>query len=237
MGVQRHLVVDLGGLILRFKPYRDAFVVQHALVRLADGEYLRSRLAMLQIERASVDGHAVHEYLQAVLVGLVHDFQVVTEVLPLMGGGKVGAVEYHVGFTAGRYVGHGDALRPVLARQRDLQVGVLHARGAVAQGVLARLVVFGLLLRLVGVVRLPAEEAEDVAPSRRRLIDIYREVGVAVAVAELIREFGEVRLVLVVVALCLRVLPAVLRVYRELGLELCSGHGVLAGEAALDDGA
>ena len=40
MGIQRHLVVDFQGLMLRSEAQLDAFIVQNALVRLVDGDNL-----------------------------------------------------------------------------------------------------------------------------------------------------------------------------------------------------
>ncbi len=109
-----------------------------------------------------------------------------------MGVAQVGTLQHHGGLAAGGDVGHGDARRRVLARQADAHVGLLHLLRAVAKG-RARLVVVRHLLRLVGVVGLSAEDAEEVAVLLRiRVVDGQRQVGVAVAVLNVVFPLGEV---------------------------------------------
>ena len=114
VSVERHLVVDFSRLILRAEAYLDALVVEDALVGLLYGEHLLRGLALVQLYGTAVDRHAVHEYLQTQVVGLLHDEQVVTEVRALVHIGHIGAVERDISLAPGRYVGNGGILRRIL---------------------------------------------------------------------------------------------------------------------------
>ena len=74
---------------------------------------------------------------------------------------------------SGGYVGQYGTLDSDAAVSADLYVGILHLFRSVGENVLSRLVVLGLLFLLIGIVALSAEDTEDVAPARRRLVDIH----------------------------------------------------------------
>ena len=97
---------------------------------------------------------------------------------------------------------------------------------------LSRFVVFRLLLGLVWVVTLSAEEEEDIAPACLRLVDIDREISTLVAVVKYIVELG-ITAFLVAFRLCTRI--AVLRIHREYGLELNARSLVLVRSSQFDD--
>ena len=109
---------------------------------------------------------------------------------------------------------------------------MLHLLRSVRECVLSRFVVFRLLLGLVWVVTLSAEEEEDIAPACLRLVDIDREISTLVAVVKYIVELG-ITAFLVAFRLCTRI--AVLRIHREYGLELNARSLVLVRRSQFDD--
>ncbi len=196
MYVQLALVVDAERLILRFKPYRDAFVVEHALVGLAHGDDLRHRLAGGDVDAAAAGGDAVHQHLQSLLVESLRYIQDVGEVHRLVGCRAVGQVQRELPRAAGGDVGQRGARRPYLTVGADAYDGLLHLLCAVGDDVLLlRLVVFGQHFTLIGVVALAAAQHEDVAPATRRLVDVDAEVGAGIAVVQLIVKLDVMMLV------------------------------------------
>ena len=95
--------------------------------------------------------------------------------------------------------------------------------------------VFRLLLALVGVVALPAKDAEDVAPSTGRLVDIDGEVGSLVPIAEGVFKFCPVLVVLVRVTFRGGHRPSVFSVPHGNGPVCHSSNGGLVAAAQLDD--
>ena len=112
-----------------------------------------------------------------------------------MCGGQVGAVQCQVGLAAGGNVGHGDVLLRGVAVEAHAEVGLLHLlRG----GVELRLgrVIDGGVGSVVGVVGLPAEDAEELGIFIvLRVVLVDGDVGVAIAVLDGVLPLGVVAFV------------------------------------------
>ena len=167
MYVERHFIVNLDRLELRHEPYFQVSIVEHALVGLPHCNDLLHRFSCWNEYRAPVGRHAVHEDFQAHLVSLFLHHDVIAEVEALSGRAKVGEVQRELSGLSRRHITQRDVLGTVVAVavETDADVGALHLLGAVGENVHSLLKVFRFLLALVGVVTLPAKDAEDVAPS------------------------------------------------------------------------
>ena len=132
MYAQQYLVVDNRRLVLRHEPYLDAVVVEDRLVGLTDGNHFLRGLVLVEEDRASVNGRAVHKDLQAFLVRILRDTEVVVEVPALVGVAHVGAVEHGVHALPGGNVGQGKALAGIAGAVADADTRFLHPHGAVS---------------------------------------------------------------------------------------------------------
>ena len=167
MYVEFRHVFNLDGLVLRTEVQFQVLIVEHTLVGLPDGDDLLHSLARRDVYGATVGRIAVHQDFQSHLVGFLLHQEVVTEVETLIGFGQVGEVEGKLTCLSCGHVTQGYLFGAVvgIAVEADAYVGLFHLLGAVAQRVQSRLKIFRCLLALVGVVALPAKDAEDVAPS------------------------------------------------------------------------
>ena len=129
---EQYLVVDNIRLVLRHEPYLDAVVVEDRLVGLTDGNHFLRGLVLVEEDGASVNGRAVHEDLQAFLVRILRDTEVVVEVPALVGVAHVGAVEHGVHALPGGNVGQGKALAGIAGAVADADTRFLHPYRTVA---------------------------------------------------------------------------------------------------------
>ena len=158
MNVKRCYVVNLDGLILRAEPQLEVCVVEHALIGLSHGDDFLHHFTSRDEYGTTIGGHTVHQYLQAFLVGLLLNHNVIAEVEALSGGRQVLQVQCELSTLTSWHVIQDDMLGTIVgvAVNTDAYIGLLHPLSTVTQSVLTWVVIFRLLLAFVGVVALTA---------------------------------------------------------------------------------